>query len=68
MAMRRIEALELTCKWMPGGWVNKVNDRTPFYFCQRQVGKVVLTRWQVSFLFDQDKVVVVRTNVGLLGP
>jgi hypothetical protein len=68
VAKTRVEALGLTCTWVTRGWTNNIHDQTEFYFCDRQAGSIVLTRWQVSLLPKQEKVVSVRANVGLVGP
>jgi len=68
VAKNRVEALGLTCTWMTRGWTNNIRDQTEFYFCDRQARSVVLTRWQVSLLPKQEKVVSVHANVGLIGP
>ena len=67
-AKSRVETLGLACSLVRGGWTNNSGDRTAFYFCQRTSGTLVLTRWKVSFLPEQEKVSGVRADVVLVGP
>jgi hypothetical protein len=68
LAKSRVEALGLACTLVRGGWINNINDRTAFHFCERQSGSVVLTRWLIFFLPKQEKVAVIRADVVLVGP
>ena len=67
VAKSRLEGLGLTCTWIESVWTNNI-DRVAYYFCQRQAGTTVHTRWRVSLLPEQDKVVAMRTLVTRVDP